>query len=300
MTERTRDNAGRFDATVELSRSDYRIGVAAGSPLRHIADKAAAAVRIAYIGALDLPYPQRLLVRRSRVHSPGEEDGILFALLAAIGGAPGEALELGLPPEGTLIGAAVTELGYGGRIVDGAKRPTAAIARVLAGRDAVRHVSHQCPVGSPPDLTAIGVQAAAVALLSISSAWGAAWTWEQLPALRAAVVMLPYDAGLGLAPRTIVDVDGGFGRPAPDREGYVAGLGGASIGAIERAADRLGYRLVVIEPFSCTAFLLRSELGPEIPALSAARALDISRGERSDLSRRLQRAEQAGLLILDG
>src|SRR5690348_16938322 len=86
-------------------------------------------VRAEYLDADSLPFPERLMARRFRLHSQNQEDGILWTLFEQIGTSSRRFVELGSGSSGGNAAMFAAECGWTGLMVEGDEGKAAFAAR---------------------------------------------------------------------------------------------------------------------------------------------------------------------------
>jgi hypothetical protein len=103
------------------------------------------------------------------------------------------------------------------------------------------------------------------------------WVLEALSVCTPRLLIVEYNAGFGSQRAVTVPLNQPLaGAPKAYR--------GASLAALEKAARRKGYRLVVCDPTGVNAFFLRHDVAPDVPGLTVAEAFRpaLSRWDLSD------------------
>ncbi len=245
----SRDLAGRLDA---LER-----------------DVAAVQRRLA-IDAGTLPYPDRLLAHRFRLHSQNEEDGILLALLEAAGVGPRRFVELGCGDNGGNSGMLAAELGFTGLMVDGAESnvaacrlqfPRATVEQAWIERDTVEALVTSRGFGGEVDL------------LSVDLDGNDLYVWDALTSVRPRIAIAEYNSLMGPEASVTIAYDPGF--QMRQAQGADGGYYGASLTALTRSMARRGMRLVTTDFRGVNAFFVADGLAPQIPAVEPARVFRV-------------------------
>ncbi len=226
-----------------------------------------ALVRLQYL-ATRVPAPEALLARRFRLRSQNEEDGIVLALLDAVGVTRRRFVEIGSGGTGGNSAVLAYDMGWSGMMIEASARG-AAVARELfrhnpgvtvlqkfATADNVNSLLRHATDDDPEvDLMSIDVDSVDYWLLDALNT----------KVCRPRVLVLEYNAHFG--PTRAVTVPNGP-VPAHAPKSYF----GASLAALTRAARRKGYRLVACEPSGINAFFVRKDLAPELSTLKPAQA----------------------------
>ena len=224
----------------------------------------AALVRAQYVKG-GLAGRRALEARRFRLRSQNEEDGITLALFEAVGTTDCRFVEIGCGGTGGNSAVLAYELGWSGLMVD-ASGSAVRVARHLfrANPDVVVHRA----IVSPESINRLFKRHALtgeIDFLSIDVDSVDYWLLDALAVTTARVLVMEYNALFG--PDRAVTVPN---APLPD--GAPKGYAGASLAAIDKAATRKGYRLVLCEDAGVNAFFVRADLAPDIPTLTPAQA----------------------------
>ena len=224
----------------------------------------AALIRAQYLGS-GLAPSYALEARRFRLRSQNEEDGIVLALLQAVGVSGRRFVEIGSGGSGGNSAVLAYELGWGGLMVDAsgsavraartlfAAKPSVVVERKTVTPDNFDQIVTTCGFAGEVDFLSIDVD-------SIDY-----WLLDALTAVRARVLVMEYNALFG--PERAVTMPN-----APRPDGAPKGYYGASLAGLEKCARRKGYRLVLCEDAGVNAFFVREDLAPEIPTLTPAQA----------------------------
>ncbi len=221
-------------------------------------------VRAAYVDAAALPYPERLIARRFRLHSQNQEDGILLNLFQQAGVTDARFVELGSGSSGGNAAMFAAELGWTGLMVEGDPGKAGLAARKFPRATGV------CAWISPEtvnDLLRQNGFTGEVDLFSLDIDGNDYWVWKAMTACSPRVVVLEYNSMLGAERAVTIPYD-----PAFSRRDHRFCYFGASLTALTRLSAQKGYRLVAVEPTGVNAFYLRNDVAPEIPACEPARA----------------------------
>ena len=122
-------------------------------------------------------------------------------------------------------------------------------------RQNVRNVDGQSDLGHL-DVIRDFCRTRPLGILSIDVDGNDYWFLEALIGLRPAVVIVEYNASLGLRPLS-VPYDKMFVRHARHESGWYHG---ASLTALDQLCGRSGYDLVAVAPGGCNAFFVRADL----------------------------------------
>jgi hypothetical protein len=221
-------------------------------------------VRAAYIDPAALPYPERLVARRFRLHSQNQEDGVLLGLFQQIGVKDARFVELGSGSSGGNAAMFAGELGWTGLMVEGDTEKAGVAARKFPRATAV------CAWITPETVNELLHQhgfTGEVDLFSLDIDGNDYWVWKAMHACSPRVAVLEYNSMFGAERAVTIPYDPTFSR-RDHRFCYF----GASLAALTKLSAQKGYRLVAVEPTGVNAFFLRNDVAPEIPACDPARA----------------------------
>lgn len=239
--------------------------------------------------------------RRFRLRSQNEEDGIVLALLDAVGVSGRTFIEIGSGGSGGNSAVLAEDLGWSGLMVEAGARSAAVAAAAYRHNPGVRVLNKAASSDNVNSLIKQAGFSGEVDLLSIDVDSIDYWLFDALdiPRLvRPRLVVCEYNALFG-STRAVTLPNAPRPRNAP--KSYV----GASLAALAKVAGRKGYRLVLCEDYGVNAFFLRQDLAPEIPEASveeAFRPMRRRRGADEDAPEVLDAiaaAEAAGLPLVD-
>lgn len=219
-------------------------------------------VRAAYVDASALPFPQRLLAARFRLHSQNQEDGILLALFKHIGVTTERFVELGSGSSGGNAAMFAAEFGWTGLMVEGDAGKAEMAGRKFPRANAV------CAWITPESVNDLLTQhgcTGEVDLLSVDVDGNDYWVWNAITACSSRVVVLEYNSMFGPDRAVTIPYDPKFNR-RDHRFCYF----GASLTALTTLSAKKGYRLIAVEPTGVNAFFLRNDVAPDIPAVDPA------------------------------
>lgn len=224
----------------------------------------AAVIRAQYLDS-DLPAPHALEARRFRLRSQNEEDGIVLALLKATGIRDRRFVEIGSGGTGGNSSVLAYELAWTGLMIDASGSAVRAARTMYAARPNVT-IERQFVTSDNIDelVTKYGF-AGEVDLLSIDVDSIDYWLLDALTVTRPRVLVVEYNALFG--PDRAVTLPN-----VPKPKGVPKGYFGASLSALDRCAQRKGYRLVLCEDAGINAFFVRMDLAPDVPTLTPAQA----------------------------
>ena len=225
--------------------------------LRHIEIEAQSILRLMTIADSELPPPHDITVRRFRLLSQNEEDGMTFEILRRVGAVDRRFVEIGCGNNGGNSGFLALECGWSGLMVDG-NAEKAEQAR-LQFRNVVV-LSSWITRESVNQLLEEHGFAGEVDLLSIDIDGNDVWVWEAIEVCRPRVVIVEYNSSFGAERAVAVPYQADFNRHAFRPIYY-----GASLTALVNVGRRKGYRLVAAEPRGTNAYFVRDDLGPDMP-----------------------------------
>ena len=208
-----------------------------------------------------LGYRELLRTREFKVSSQNGEDGLLAFIFSEIGVTNREFVEFGVG-DGRECNCAnlAARFGWSGLMLESdaaaARRAREHYAR-LARRDGrvveVRQ-AHVTAENINETISNAGTQGE-IDLLSIDIDGNDYWLWEAIDAIEPRVVVIEYNASLGM--RSIsVPYDPGFVRFRKHRSGWYHG---ASLAALAKLGQRKGYDLVGADSRGVNAFFVRAE-----------------------------------------
>jgi len=261
------DNANKRLVRLERSISDSRVGLAASQ--RRVERDLGAVLRLMAVDSERLPFPQRLTIRRFRLMSQNEEDGLILELIGACTGQQRRFVEFGCGSNGGNSGVLARELGWKGLMVDADERKAGAVRQQFASTK-VKCVSSWITRDNADALITDAGLAGEIGLLSIDIDGNDYWVWEAVAACTPALVVVEYNSLFGPGISVAVPYAERFDRHAyPKSADGKAVYFGASLEALVRLGRRKGYRLVAVEPRGVNALFLRDGFRPEIHTSSA-------------------------------
>lgn len=217
------------------------------------------------------------------VYSQNGEDGILLYIFALIGAKSRNVLEI-CAGNGVNCNSAnlIVNQGWEGVLFDGNQN------KVRRGNEFYSknpHTSFWPPTfrcewitkDNVNDLVSSSNLSGEIDLLSIDIDGNDYWIFDALDVVQPRVVVAEYQAAWGpdvcITQRYQEDFD--YGSYRKENKGHV--FIGASLGALVKAADRKGLRLVGCEPKCFNAFFVRKGLGEDVlPTISASKCFDHS------------------------
>lgn len=218
--------------------------------------------RMLLLDGEQLPFPQRLTARRSGVDSQTDEDGITLAILDEVGIGPRRFVEIGSGNNGGNTGFLARELGFSGLMVDALQSNVDFLGQVFSRA----RVTCVCTWVTATDVNTLVSDHGAtgeIDVLSIDIDGNDIWVWEALTVCDPRVVVIEFNPSWGAERAVAVPYDPSFDRH--DRKPIYYG---ASLAAIAAMGERKGYRLVATTPGGPNAFLIRDDVGEQVPALA--------------------------------
>ena len=219
----------------------------------------ASLIRAQYLGS-DLVAPHAIEARRFRLRSQNEEDGIVLALLQATGVTDRRFVEIGSGGTGGNSGVLAYELGWSGVMLDAsgaaireatalfAAKPCVTVARKMVTPETINRVLRKAGVTGEVDFLSIDIDSYDY------------WLLDALTVTTTRVLAMEYNASFG--PERAVTLP-----YAPKVKGTPKAYYGASLAALDKLAQRKGYRLVLCEDAGVNAFFVRHDLAPSIITL---------------------------------
>ena len=233
-------------------------------PISRLGPSLQSVLRLLKLDPESLPYPQRLMVRRYRLNSQNEEDGITLALFDQVGTTNRHFIEIGSGLSGGNSACLASELGWTGLMLDGDHERMIQVGRRFPG---VRAVGAWITRENINALIEDAGFEGEVDFVSIDLDGNDYWVWEALTVCSPRVVVVEYNSAFGPERAVTIPYDAEF-----DRHKYRFVYYGASLAALTKLAAAKGYRLVTTEPTGVNAYFLRNDVGPEIPTCTAKNA----------------------------
>ena len=218
-----------------------------------------ALIRAQYLST-DLPAPLALQARRFRLRSQNEEDGIILALFEAVGVETRRFVEIGSGGSGGNSAVLAHDLGWTGLMVDASKRAVRVATHEFRSRPGVQVARAFVDTAGVNTLLESHGMTGAIDLLSIDIDSIDYWLLQAITACTARVLIVEYNAHFG--PSRAVTLPN-----APPPSGAPLEYFGASLAALNKAAEAQGYRLVLCENSGVNAFFVRRDLAPGLPTL---------------------------------
>lgn len=258
LTESEKDRRRAFERIEEGRRTDSKwrkiFSNQVGALVRHVCLP---------LDRLDPPFAFN--VRRFRLRSQNEEDGMLLALFERAGWGGRRFVEIGSGKSGGNAAGLAHECGWTGLMVDSVAANMDAARKKFAGNRHVTFLAAEVTPGNVNELLTRYGYAGEVDLLSIDIDSYDYWVLEALTATSPRVLVLEYNALFGPERRVTIPLN----QPL---EGTPKGYNGASLAALTDLAARKGYRLVACENAGVNAFYLRHDVVPDVPAVTPAEA----------------------------
>ena len=237
-----------------------------------------AVLRAVHLSRMPLTPPHDILARRFRLWSQNEEDGIILALLERAGTTSHRFVEIGSGQSGGNAAMLAYECGWSGLMIDVVPEAIELLrARFAHNQGVVALAAAVTPANVNQLITDHGF-AGEVDLLSIDIDSYDYWVLEALTACTPRLLVVEYNAAFGPTRAVTIPREQSL-DDAPKN------YRGASLCALEKAAGRKGYRLVMCDPTGVNAFFLRHDVAPDVPAAAPDRAFRplLNRWELSDV-----------------
>ena len=238
-----------------------------------------AILRRLYMDPRELPYPSKLNAQRFRLVSQNEEDGMTLALMNSVGETNREFVDIGCGLNGGNSGFLARELGWSGVMVDADQRKAERASRrygervkgvtAWVTRENINQLFDTHNVKDDLDLFSLDIDGVDY------------WVWEALERCAPRVVIIEYNALFGTKRSVVVPYGENFDRHSlgwveEQHSQWGRYYYGASLSAVDKLAERKGYRLVAGEPSGTNAFFLRNDVGPEIPTCNVSKAFHLN------------------------
>jgi hypothetical protein len=224
-----------------------------------------AVIRALHFSRLPLAPPYDILARRFRLWSQNEEDGIILGLLERAGTTTKRFVEIGSGQSGGNAAMLAYECGWSGLMIDIVPEAIELLRARFAHNPGVIGVAAAVTPANVNQLITDHGFSGDVDLLSIDIDSYEYWVLDALTACTPRLLVVEYNAAFGPSHAVTIPRDQSLvGAPKNYR--------GASLGALEKAARRKGYRLVMCDPTGVNAFFLRDDVAPDVPAAAPARA----------------------------
>jgi hypothetical protein len=214
-----------------------------------------------------------------RVFSQFDEDGVILFLLASAENGPKRVLDLGAGDgvHASNVANLLVNLGYDGLLVDGDPARVAHAERFYA-----RHpdTTERPPATARAFLTrenvnevvASGGLEGEIDLLSIDVDGNDYWLWEALEAVSPRFVVIEAHPELGREEFVLPYQPGFVWKSAPPEGRY-----GASLLALVRLGERLGYRPVGANQYGFNVFFARDDVASALPTISVDQLFERAR-----------------------
>jgi hypothetical protein len=222
-------------------------------------------MRALQLSRMPLAPPLDLVVRRFRLFSQNEEDGITLALFEHAGVTNRRFVEIGSGMSGGNSALLAYECGWSGLMIDIEQRKIDSLLEHFRHNRGVIGVAAAVSPTNVNELLMNHGFTGEIDLLSLDIDSYDYWVLESLTVVSPRVLIVEYNARLGPELSLTIPVDGPL-EDVPKR------LRGASLAALEKLASRKGYRLVVCDPTGTNAFFLRNDVAPGIAAMTPAEA----------------------------
>jgi hypothetical protein len=266
----------------------------------HMSGKLDSLVRAQYLADfVGEEYPFAATVRRFKLFSQNEEDGMVLALLQTAGVVTRSFVEIGSGGSGGNSGMLSQEFGWRGVMVDYDRENIERAETKFGGNPncAFEHLEV-----TPDNVNALIERnglAGEVDFFSLDIDSFDYWVLKAMTACSPRVMVLEYNANFG--PEAALTI-----APGTDMAKAPKGLHGASLTALAKLADEKGYKLVACDPTGTNALFLRQDLRPEIAALTPAQAFRPMRDRGDPFGETLRKskdlvalAEQHGIALVE-
>ncbi len=213
-----------------------------------------------------------------RVFSQHREDGVIDHLLNTVPPGPGLFVEFGFAPDVCNCLNLVVNRGFSGLFIDGSASKCDLARRVFRamGREDVKVARAFLDVDNINRIIASHGIDGEIDVLSVDVDGNDYWFLEAIDVANPRIVVIEYNASLGVARSLTVPYDPGFVRYEKHDSGFYHG---ASLLALSRLAARKGYRLVGCDSTGVNAFFLRNDLpAPSVETLAVETAFRAHRG----------------------
>lgn len=206
-----------------------------------------------------------------RVFSQFDEDGVILFLLAAAADGPRRVVDLGAGDGryASNVANLLLNLGFDGLLVDGDAGSIASAERFYAHHPDTRErppaTAHAFLIReNVNDVVSAGGVEGEVDLLSIDVDGNDYWFWEALECVSPRFVVIESHPGLGREDYVMPYQADFAWTKAPAGDGRF----GASLLALVRLGERLGYRPVGSNQYGFNVFFAREDVAPAVPAAS--------------------------------
>jgi len=195
-----------------------------------------------------------------RVFSQNGEDGVLQALLAGVGVTSRRFVEFGAESgrEGNCVFLADV-LGWSGLFLEADPSSFSQLSTKYRDQEAVLTVQAAVTPENINELLVGSGITGEIDVLSIDIDGHDYWVWKAISAVDARVVVIEYNAHVAYPDRRVQPLDECDPWNGTD---YF----GASLGALKRLADDLGYTLVHTDLAGVNAFFVRADLAEGLPS----------------------------------
>ncbi len=212
-----------------------------------------------------------------RVFSQHREDGIIDYLLESIGGDIGKFVEFGFAPDECNCLNLAMNRGFSGLFMDGDK--TKCDRGILAynhlGLENVQIKNTFITSENINSLISDAGYTGEIDVLSLDVDGNDYWFWQTIDCIDPRIVVIEYNATFGPEATVSTPYDSTFVRYDKHSSGFYHGC---SLSAIEHLGKQKGYRLVAADETGVNAFLVKDNLCPEVPTLSAKGCFKDNRG----------------------
>ncbi len=229
-------------------------------------DKVDALLRLQALAPDDFADPRdRLLAARFGLASQNQEDGLVLALVRAMGPGGRRFVDIGCGRNGGNCGLLAGELGWSGLMVDASRPAIRQLAEALAGNPGVSAVVEAVTPGTIDGFLSSHGCTGPLDVFSLDIDSLDYWVLEAMSVATPRLLIVEYNWLFGAERAVTVPRDR---DPASAPKGYH----GASLAAFAKLLEGRGYRLVCVEPMGVNAFFLAAGEAPGLPGLSVADA----------------------------
>lgn len=235
-----------------------------------------------------------------RVFSQHREDGIIDYLLNAIDDDLGKFVEFGFAPDQCNCLNLAVNRKFSGLFMDGSETICSNAVTTYKQLN-LTGVQVQNAFINRDNLNALISDAGItgeIDVLSLDVDGNDYWLWQALDGIDPRIVVIEYNATFGPDDKVSIPYDPTFVRYDAHPSGFYHGC---SLSAIENLGKLKGYKLVGVDETGVDAFLVKQNLCPDIPAVSAADCFKDNRGrvKYKKLSRAEQRAVISDMPVVD-
>jgi len=230
-----------------------------------IRGQVSALIRRLYMPQEGVTDVQTIKANRFQLHSQHEEDGLLTTLFHRAGMQSKRFVEIGCGRSGGNAAMFVKELGWTGLMLDMSELSIKRQRALYGHRPGMVSVCAKITPETINDILTEHGFDGEVDLFSIDIDSYEYWVLDALKVCRPRVLVVEYNALFGPT-RAVTVPYKEFPADAPRL------YRGASLAALEKAAQSKGYRLILCEDEGCNAFFLRDDVISELPGITPIEA----------------------------